>query len=64
MIRRTDPVVPEEPTPWFRWKVEGSSLSIGYENSEEPRYTYHQLTKEEYEMFQAFDKTAIIGNNP
>ncbi len=53
MIRRTDPVIPK-----------GSSLSIGYENSEEPRYTNHQLTKEEYEMFQAFDKTAIIGNNP
>jgi len=46
------------------WKVEGSSLSIGYENSEEPRYTYHQLTKEEYDMFQAFDKTAIVENNP
>jgi hypothetical protein len=44
------------------WKVEGSSLSIGYENSEEPRYTYHQLTKEEYEMFQAFEKSAIISN--
>jgi hypothetical protein len=44
------------------WKVEGSSLTIGYENSVEPRYTYHQLTKEEYEMFQAFDKTAIISN--
>lgn len=44
------------------WKIEGSSLSIGYENSESPRYTYHQLTKEEYDMFQAFDKTAIINN--
>lgn len=58
MIRRTDPVIPDPVIP------KGSSLSIGYENSEEPRYTYHQLTKEEYEMFQAFDKTAIIGNNP
>ena len=44
------------------WKVEGSSLSIGYENSEILRYTYHQLTKAERDMFQTFDKTAIINN--
>ena len=44
------------------WKVEGSSLSIGYENSESPRYTYHQLTKAERDMFQTFDKTAIVIN--
>lgn len=54
-----DPITDEE-TDHFWWKVENRTLYLGNYGEQETRYTYHELTKQQYKMFVAFDQTAEI----